>query len=234
MNLGIEGRTALVGGATSGLGAAISRTLAAEGCRLVLWSRDAERLEAAAAQIRQRDGVDVAVVAADATSPDAADRVVEGAQAAFGDVEIAILNAGGPPPVDPLGTTAEGWKDALQLLLLTPVAVATGLLPAMREQGFGRVVAILSSGIHEPIPSLVYSNAGRSALASWMKTASRPLAATGVTINGVVPGRIATPRTAAIDQGRAEREGLAIEAIRALGIPHLEHLHDTSSEPLVH
>ena len=214
MNLGLEGRRALVGGATSGLGAAVAEALAAEGCRLVLWARDESRLEVAAAGLRDRHGVDVDAVAADAADVSASDAVVAAATAG-GEVDIAILNSGGPPPVDPLATTANGWRDALQLLLLTPVAIATALLPAMVERRFGRVVAILSSGIREPIPNLVYSNAGRAALAAWLKTASRPVAAAGVTVNGVVPGRIATARTAQLDEIRAKNEGRRVEEVRA-------------------
>jgi 3-oxoacyl-[acyl-carrier protein] reductase len=192
MNLGLEGRLALVGGATSGLGAAVAEALAAEGCRLLVWARDLSRLDAAAAGLRDRHGVEVDVVAADATSSSAPETAV-----------------------DPLATTDEGWRDALQLLLLTPVAIATALLPAMVERRFGRVVAILSSGIREPIPNLVYSNAGRAALAAWLKTASRPVGAAGVTVNGVVPGRIATLRTTALDELRAKNEGRTVEEVRA-------------------
>jgi 3-oxoacyl-[acyl-carrier protein] reductase len=92
----------------------------------------------------------------------------------------------------------------------------------MRERGWGRVVAILSSGVRQPIPDLVYSNAGRSALAAWLKTAARAVAADGVTVNGVMPGRIATPRIHELDSGRAEREGTTEDAVRAAhigGIP---------------
>jgi len=156
----------------------------------------------------------VAVVAADARDAAAAATVAAAAQEALGGVDIAILNSGGPPPVDPLATTAEGWREALQLLLLTPVELATVLLPPMRDQGWGRIVAVLSSGIREPIPNLVYSNAGRSALAAWLKTASVAAAAYGVSINGVVPGRIATPRTRALDEGRAAAAGRALADVQ--------------------
>jgi len=214
MNLGLEGRRALVGGATSGLGAAVADALASEGCNLLLWARDDARLETAADDLRRRHGVDVATVAADASSPGGPRAVVSAAES-FGDLDVLVLNSGGPPPVDPLATTEDGWRDALQLLVLTPVAIATALLPGMVERRFGRVVAILSSGIREPIPNLVYSNAGRAALAAWLKTASRPVAAAGVTLNGVVPGRIATARTAALDEARATSEQRPVEHIRA-------------------
>ena len=129
---------------------------------------------------------------------------------------VPILNpaTGGPPAVDPVATDPAGWGRAFQLLAITPIELATILLPGMRERGWGRIVSILSSGVRQPIPDLVYSNAGRSALAAWMKTTARAVAADGVTINGVLPGRLATPRIESIDRGRAERTGRPIEDVR--------------------
>lgn len=214
MRLGLEGRRALVGGATGGLGGAIATALADEGVQLLLWARDERKLAETASGLRAR-GADVATVAADATSPEAPETVRRAVAETIGAVDVLVLNAGGPPPVDPLATTSEAWQSALQLLLLTPVAIANGLIPAMREQHWGRIVAVLSSGILEPIPNLVYSNAGRSALAAWLKTAAGPLAADGVTVNGVVPGRIATARTSALDATRATALGITPDEVRS-------------------
>ncbi|RBQ16147.1 3-oxoacyl-ACP reductase [Spongiactinospora rosea] len=211
MDLGLKGRRALVGGATSGLGRAIAHALAAEGAELLLWSRDEERLAGTAAEIAQATGVRPRVVAADATDPGAADRVA----AAAGDVDVLVLNAGGPPAVPPGATSPDAWRSAFQMLSVTPIELATRLLPGMRERGFGRIVAVLSSGVREPIPALAYSNAGRSALAAWLKTVSHEVAADGVTVNGVLPGRIATPRVAALDEGAAAREGVPAAEVSA-------------------
>jgi 3-oxoacyl-[acyl-carrier protein] reductase len=153
-------------------------------------------------------------VAADAADPGAA-RAVAQAAAAIGPVEILVLNAGGPPTVDPTATDAEGWQRSFQLLATTPIELATLLMPAMRERAWGRVVAILSSSVRQPIADLVYSTAGRAALAAWLKTAARSVAADGVTVNGVMPGRIATDRIHELDAGRAEREGSTEEHVRA-------------------
>ncbi|HUH17187.1 MAG TPA: SDR family NAD(P)-dependent oxidoreductase, partial [Methylomirabilota bacterium] len=213
MDLGLHGRTAVVGGATSGLGRASADALAAEGCRLLLWSRGGEALAATAEELSHRHGVEVSHVVADAAEADAAPTVAEAA-VTFGPVDILVSNAGGPPPVDPAATTPDEWRRSLQLLALTPIALATLLLPGMRERGWGRIVAILSSGVRQPIGDLVYSNGGRSALAAWLKTTARAVAAEGVTLNGVMPGRIATPRIQQLDAGRAEREGSTAEAIR--------------------
>jgi 3-oxoacyl-[acyl-carrier protein] reductase len=213
MELGLRGRTAVVGGATSGLGRATAEALAAEGCDLLVWSRRADALEELADALRQAHAVEVASVAADATDPEAAARVAEAA-AALGQVDILISNAGGPPTVDPAATDRAGWRRAFQLLAETPIELATRLLPGMRERGWGRIVAILSSGVRQPIPELVYSNAGRSALAAWMKTTARAVAGDGVTVNGVMPGRLETPRIHEIDAGRAERDGTTEEDVR--------------------
>ena len=214
MELGLRGKTAVVGGATSGLGRASAEALAAEGCNLLIWSRRADALAGVAADLQGRHGVEVAHVAADATRSDAAETVAAAA-ARIGPIDIVVLNAGGPPTVDPTATDRAGWEHAFQLLAATPIELATRLLPGMRETGWGRVLAILSSGVRQPISELVYSNAGRSALAAWLKTTARTVAADGVTVNGVMPGRIATPRIHELDSARAAREGTTEDAVRA-------------------
>lgn len=217
MDLELRGRTAVVGGATSGLGRASADALAAEGCRLLIWSRDDGRLSATADEIRSAHGVEVSHVAADASSADAAATVATAADA-FGPIDIVVTNAGGPPTVDPTATDPAAWQRSIQLLATTPIELVTRLLPGMRERGWGRVVSILSSGVRQPIGDLVYSNAGRSVLAAWLKTTARTIAAEGVTLNGVLPGRIATPRIHELDSGRAEREGSTEDAVRAAHI----------------
>jgi 3-oxoacyl-[acyl-carrier protein] reductase len=214
MNLGLEGKRAIVGGATSGLGRATAVALADEGCNLVLWSSSQDNLDETAHMLSTRSSVTVMTVSADAKKPETASRVAEAALRG-GDVDIAVLNAGGPPPVDPTATTLEGWSSAFQMLTLTPIMLATALLPGMRERRFGRVLAVLSSGVEEPIPNLAYSNAGRAALAAWLKTVSTAVAADGVTVNGVLPGRFDTPRVAALDGARAQATGKSVSEVRA-------------------
>ena len=214
MDLGLRGKTAVVGGATSGLGRASADALAAEGYRLLIWSRNADALATTAGELSAAHGVEVAHVSADASSPDAAATVAEAA-ARIGPVDVLVLNAGGPPTVDPTATDPETWGRTLQLLAITPVELASRLLPGMRDAGWGRVVAILSSGVRQPIAELVYSNAGRSVLAAWLKTTARAVAAEGVTLNGVMPGRLETPRIRELDGARAEREGRSEDEVRA-------------------
>ena len=214
MDLGLKGRRAVVGGGSAGLGRASAEALAGEGCDLLIWSRSEERLTAVADEIRATHGVKVAQVAADAGQPGAAE-IVAAAAREFGEIDIVVLNAGGPPTADPTQTDAAGWQRAFQLLAITPIELATLLLPGMRERGWGRVISLLSSTVRQPVSDLVYSNAGRSALASWLKTAAREIGSSGVTVNGVMPGRIATARIQQLDSGRAEREGTSEDEVRA-------------------
>ena len=135
---------------------------------------------------------------------------------------MVVLNAGGPPPCPADRTDPEQWRRAFQLLAITPIELTTALLPGMRERGFGRVVAVLSSGVREPLPELCYSNSGRAALTAWLKTVAGAVAGDGVTVNGVLPGRIATPRVESLDRARAERTGSTVEEVAAAsraGIP---------------
>jgi 3-oxoacyl-[acyl-carrier protein] reductase len=215
MDLGLRGRTALVGGASAGLGRACAERLAAEGCRLALWSRGGEALERAAAEIRQTHVVEVTTIAGDAADPATAARVAKEAVAALGQVDIVVLNAGGPPAAEATGTSPDEWRRAFQLLAITPIELTTLLLPGMRSRRWGRVVSILSSAVRQPIPELAYSNACRSALAAWLKTIAPEVMADGVTVNGVLPGRLDTARVAWLDRQRAEKAGTIQESIRA-------------------
>ena len=205
----------MVGGGSSGIGKAIAERLAAEGCALLLWARGAERLEAVAARLRERHGVEVATMTADAADPDTPERLERAAHDAFGGIDIGVLNAGGPAPVDPLATTADAWQGAFTLLATNPILLASRLLGPMRERRWGRIVACMSWSVKEPIPNLVYSNAGRSALGAWLKTVAPIAAPDGVTINGILTGPIDTPRIEELDRDRAAREGRDLGEVRA-------------------
>jgi len=222
MDLGLKGRTALVGGASAGLGRATAERLASEGCKLALWSRGGDALEKAAEEIRKLHSVVVVTIAGDAADPETPAKVAWQAERSLGPIDIAILNAGGPIAAEATRTDMEEWRRSFQLLALTPIELATLLLPGMRQRGWGRIVSIMSSGIRQPIPELPYSNACRSALAAWLKTIATQVIADGVTVNGVIPGRLATQRTITLDKARAQKEGTTPEEIRARiekGIP---------------
>ena len=215
MELGIRGRRAVVGGASSGLGRAIAERLATEGCDVAISARRSHVLESIAAELGARHGVRAVALRADLAEPGAAGRLAAAAVDALGGVDILVLNAGGPPPVDPATTDAAGWAAAFQLLAISPIELATAILPGMRARGWGRVTAVLSYAVRQPIDDLVYSNAGRSALVAWLKTVSRTVASDGVTVNGVLPGRHSTPRIEQLDRATAERTGRTIEEVRA-------------------
>jgi 3-oxoacyl-[acyl-carrier protein] reductase len=215
MDLGLKGRTALVGGASAGLGRATAERLAAEGCKLALWSRGGEALERVADEIRGLHSVIVVTIAGDATDPATAAKVAWQAERALGSIDIAVLNAGGPIASEATKTDPDEWRRSFQLLAITPIELATALLPGMRSRGWGRIVSIMSSGIRQPIPELAYSNACRSALQAWLKTIAPEVIADGVTVNGVVPGRLDTARVAALDKAKAERTGSTLADVRA-------------------
>ncbi|HEX8025797.1 MAG TPA: SDR family oxidoreductase [Candidatus Limnocylindrales bacterium] len=222
MDLGIKGRRALVGGASSGLGRAVAFGLAAEGCRLAISSRSRERLEVVAEELEAQFDTRVVILEADANDPGGAANLAAGATAALGGVDILVLNAGGPPPVDATATSSDAWAKAFQLLATTPIELATRLLPGMREARWGRIVSIMSYSVRQPVPELAYSTGGRSALMAWMKTVARAVAADGVTVNGVLPGRHETARIAELDRARAEATGRSEAEVRAghvAGIP---------------
>jgi len=152
------------------------------------------------------------VDAGDPAAPELLEQAVIGS---LGSADICVLNAGGPAPVDPLETDVDGWRAAFASLAIHPILLASRLIGPMRERGWGRIVACLSWSVKEPIPELVYSTAGRSALAAWMKTVAPLVAADGVTINGILTGPIATPRIEDLDRSRAEREARDLDEVRA-------------------
>ena len=196
MNLGIEGRVALVMGASKGLGRAAAAALAREGARVAVSSRSAERIEAAAAQIAAETGAEVRGYAADTDDIDALPELVERVRSDLGPVAILVTNTGGPP----LGDTFERtqWEEAYRSLVLAPMALIEAVVPAMREAGWGRIVNVTSISTWEPIPGLMLSNSHRLAAVGAFKTLSRELARDGILLNSAAPGRIATDRIASM------------------------------------
>jgi 3-oxoacyl-[acyl-carrier protein] reductase len=154
-------------------------------------------------------------VAADLTDPAAPAAIGEAARARFGPVDILVLNGGGPPPGDAVDVTSGEVTAATDLLVRPYVELVRLLLPGMRERGWGRVVAVTSSSVVQPIEGLASSNIGRAALTGYLKTLAAEVAADGVTVNLVLPGRIDTDRVAAVDRARAGRTGGTPEAVRA-------------------
>jgi 3-oxoacyl-[acyl-carrier protein] reductase len=191
MDLGIRDRVALVTGASKGMGRAIAAELAAEGARVAVSSRSRERIDATAGAIGATGFVH------DSSDLDAVPALLDSVAEALGPIDILILNTGGPPGgPDPLGFTREQWEAAYRELVLGPIELVKHALPGMRERGFGRIVSVASSSVREPIPPLMLSNSHRPGLLGALKTIARDVARDGVTVNSVLPGRIATDRTA--------------------------------------
>jgi 3-oxoacyl-[acyl-carrier protein] reductase len=191
MDLGIEGRVALVTGASKGIGRAIAAALAAEGARVAVSSRARERIEAAAGEIGATAFVH------DSSDLDSAPALVDSVEEALGPVDILVANTGGPPGgPDPLGFTREQWEAAYRELVLGQIALIERVVPGMRERRFGRILSVASTSVREPIPWLMLSNSHRPGLLAALKTIARHVAADGVTVNSVLPGRIATDRVA--------------------------------------
>jgi 3-oxoacyl-[acyl-carrier protein] reductase len=210
MDLGLEGKVALVTGASKGLGRAIAAELAAEGARVAVSSRSRERIEAAASSIGA-----VAFVH-DAADLDDAPRLVAEVTDALGPIDVLVCNTGGPPGGDDaLGFTREQWQQAYTRLVLGAMALIEQVLPAMRSRGFGRVVNVVSAGVREPIPNLMLSNAHRVSMINAFKTLARQVASEGVTLNSVLPGRIDTDRIIELMGSRDAADDFARQQIPA-------------------
>ena len=212
---GVDGRTAIVGGSSSGLGYAVAELLARSGARVMVVSRSEERVAKAVDGIRVSGGAAVEGCGADFTDAGAPAAVVTATCDAFGQPEIVVTNGGGPPGMPAVEATAEDLSAACELLLLPVQRFAELTLPAMRSSGWGRFVAITSIAVREPVPGLVLSNALRAAVTGYLKSISDEVAADGVTVNSVCPGFTATDRLGVLAKNVAEREGVTVDEVFA-------------------
>ena len=208
MDLGISGRTAAVAAASSGLGLASASALANEGVRVAICSRDKRRVDDAVAAI----GHDSVGLVADVSTPAGAAAFVAEAIDALGTVDIVVPNAGGPPPGTFDSTPVDAYPDALNLNLLSVVAMCKAAIPAMRERRWGRVVAITSISVRQPIGTLILSNTARAGATAFLKTLATEVAGDGVTVNSVQPGLHATGRLLQLHGGDADRAAAGIPA----------------------
>jgi 3-oxoacyl-[acyl-carrier protein] reductase len=213
---GIAGRVALVSGASAGIGRAIAAALVAEGARVAVASRSRDRIEAAAAEI----GASAYVF--DTGDVDAAGGLVRRVEAELGEVEILVTNTGGPPArADALAFSRDEWETAYRQLVLTPLALVTAVVPAMRARRWGRIVNVSSFVVREPRANLMLSNAHRSATLAAFKTVARQVAGDGVTVNTILPGSIGTDRAFQLAGSREEAERAAARDVPAgrMGTP---------------
>jgi 3-oxoacyl-[acyl-carrier protein] reductase len=217
MDLGIEGRTALVMAGSRGIGKGIAGALAREGARVAISSRSAEALRAAAEEI----GGDVPTFPADTGDLGRLRRLPGEVADVLGPIEILVANTGGPPGGGALDNSLEEWEEAFRSLVLAPRVLIEEVLPGMRERGWGRIVNVSSSSIREPIPGLTLSNANRMAALGLLETLADEVAGDGVTVNTVATGMFATDRLADHRGSLEGAEAAARERIpaRRLGQP---------------
>ncbi len=211
MDLGLRDRVAVVAGASKGLGRAVAQRLADEGADVVVNSRSAEALEETAAEIARRSGRTVVAHAGDVGDEDVCASLVQAAVDRFGRLDVLIANAGGPPPggLDDFGPDA--YRKALELNLLSTVQLTLAAVPHMRRRGWGRVVAITSVAVKQPVDGLLLSNTARPGVVGFVKSISRELAADGVLCNVAAPGFIHTARVDSLLATQARERGVTPE-----------------------
>ncbi len=207
MDLGLAGRHALVLGASQGLGLGVARALLAEGASVTLTSRSADSLAAARDALPAEQAARCDVVAADLGDPAAVETIIKAARQRTGAVDILVNNTGGPPTGLPSTVSVDEMAAQFDKMVRPVMALTLELVKSMRESRWGRILTIASSGVIQPIPHLPMSNALRSSLVAFMKTLAGEVAADGVTVNVLAPGRIATARTQSIDSAQARRSG---------------------------
>jgi 3-oxoacyl-[acyl-carrier protein] reductase len=213
MDLGLDGRPALVAAASKGLGRACAMALAAEGARVAICARDEAALRAARDDIASATGAEVVAVPADVATEEGAVGFVDEASAALGGCQILVANAGGPPVGQALGFSDQDIRQAVELNFLSTVRMIREAVPHMREAGFGRVTVISSSSVKQPIAGLALSTSARAAAAGWTKHLADELAGEGITVNTVLPGRLDTDRVRELQRSRAENEGRGLEEV---------------------
>lgn len=211
MDLGIKGRRAVVCGASAGLGLACARSLADAGVDVVMVARGAERLEAAAAELREQASGQVSTIAADITTAEGRTRVL----AVLPDPDILVTNAGGPPPGNFRDWDRDDWIKALDANMLTPIELIKATVDAMAERKFGRIVNITSSAVKAPIDILGLSNGARSGLTGFVAGVARAVAQHNVTVNNLLPGPFDTDRLASTLEAASRMSGDSLDSVRA-------------------
>ncbi len=219
MNVGLQGKVMLVSASSQGLGFGIARALAAEGARVALCSREADKVAAAAARIHDETGAETWSAACDVRDAASISAWVDGAAAHFGAVDGLLVNAGGPPAGPFRQMTDAQWQAAFELTLMSAVRMIRAALPHMSRGA--AILTITSSSVIEPIERLGLSTVMRSGVLGLVKTLADELAPDGIRVNNLIPGRIDTERVAQLDQGASQRLGIPVEEVRAQSIAKL-------------
>ena len=222
MDLGLTNRVALVAGASSGLGLAIARELAAEGACVAMVARREDELKRLAAEITAQTQHRMLPVPGDLSLPNEAVRVTRAAEEVLGPIDIVVANAGGPPSTAFADTTEEQYQAAMNLNLMASIRLAHATVPGMRQRQWGRVIFLSSMAAKQPIVGLLLSNTARAGLLGFAKTLASEVAKDGVTVNTVLPGHFDTPRALELANMRSKREGKSLDDVmraRTAGIP---------------
>jgi 3-oxoacyl-[acyl-carrier protein] reductase len=213
MDLGLEGRVAAVGGASTGLGKAIAWSLAREGARVAICAREKEQLERTGLAINRASGREILTHPTDLATPDGPKEFVETTVKNFGRLDVLVTNAGGPPATISSKTPEDAWPKALELSLLSTIRLAQAAIPYMRRNGWGRIVCITSVSVKSPLPGMVLSNTVRPGVVGYAKTVSQEFAQDGITVNVVCPGYMATDRVTELAETRAAVSGQSVEEV---------------------
>jgi 3-oxoacyl-[acyl-carrier protein] reductase len=207
METGLRNRVAIVAASSQGIGRATAEAFAAEGARVAMCARNAEKLQAAAAQIRQQHKAEVFAEALDVTDADAVRRFVEGVISKFGAADICVTNAGGPPAKGFLAASVDDWRKAIDANFMSTIYFAREVIPHMQKRRWGRIITITSITTKQPVADLVLSNAVRAAVVGLVKSLANEFGKDGILVNNVGPGFTATDRLKELAKARAIASG---------------------------
>ena len=213
MDLGIKGKIALVTAASRGLGRGCAQHLADNKCRVAICSRNEAAVKKAAKEIADQSDAEVLGFGADVSRAEEVDRLLEDVRQSLGDPEILVTNAGGPPPGTFASTPLEEYEKALNLNLMSAVNLIHGVVPVMKARGWGRIIAVTSRSVKEPIANLLLSNMARAGLTGFLKTIATELAQFGITVNALLPGVNKTSRIDQLVKDTAARENTPEEEV---------------------
>lgn len=213
MDLGIKEKVALVAAASQGLGRGCARQLAAEQCRVAICGRDGDTAQRTAREISSQTGSQVVGFSADVSRAEDVQGLLSDVRKTLGDPQIVVTNAGGPPPGTFASTPLEAYEPALHLNLMSAVHLIHGAVPAMKKQHWGRIIAITSISVKQPIGNLLLSNMARAGLTGFLKTIATELAPFGITVNALLPGTHKTSRIDQLAKDRAGREQRSVDEV---------------------
>ena len=215
MDLGLTDRVAFVGGASAGLGRAIARRLAKEGCRVAICARRPDVLESLARELKTDFGADVSVATGDLADTGSIVTLVRESATELGPIDVLVTNVGGPPAGQFDDLEPAAWNRALDLLLHSVLTLSREVLPSMKEKGWGRIINVTSVAVKQPVDNLMLSNSIRAAVTGFARTLANEVARDGITVNNVMPGYTRTERLEELAAGAAARQGIDASAVFA-------------------